>query len=108
MSDIDFDKKRGLACREDSMNLVIRFIQLQTFGTFVEDAVDEDKLVKILDEQPLMKREIQFHKELVHWLYNNAVPSTKALLELGSIAAEGNLSNLGISLDDEGNNESDE
>ena len=96
------EKRRAADAREQAVELVAQFIQLQAFTSLDDEDAGENELVKILDQHPLMQRELSFHGELVDWLRSNGSPAPKAILELCQLARDGDLSNLGIALDDEG------
>jgi len=75
-----------------------------TVMSFIEvsegDDLDEDDLVRLLDQHPLMKDDKQFQRELVLSLKRQRVPTESYVEELKALAENGGISNIGISLQD--------
>lgn len=75
-----------------------------TVMSFIEvsegEGLAEDELVRLLDQHPLMKDDKKFQRELVLSLKRQRVPAEDYLEELKALAANGGISNIGISLQD--------
>ncbi len=77
----------------------------QTVTTFVEfsegEGLEDHDLVMLLDRHPLVKAELSFHRKLSEILKAAPIPTATLLKEVRSLAAQGGVSNIGISLEEE-------
>jgi uncharacterized protein YjaG (DUF416 family) len=75
-----------------------------TVMSFVEvsegEGLDEDELVRLLDQHPLMKEDKAFQRDLVLALKRQRTPTEQFVERLQADAANEGVSNLGISLSD--------
>lgn len=101
---INQQKRRASLAREKAIEILSRFIQLQTYGVLDEEGVDEEsidetELVSLLDHHPLMKRELAFQKTLVQHLRASGSPTPKLIKELQKMSSDEDVSNLGIAIE---------
>lgn len=80
-----------------------------TVMSFIEfsegEDLDEDELVRLLDHHPLMKADKAFQRELVLSLKRQRTPMESFVADLQAQAADDGVSNLGIALDEGGEDE---
>lgn len=88
------EKRRAMPISEQSLERVAQFVE----DTQCE-GMDEDEVVRILDQSPLIKRELAFQKELVDALRKETAPSKLFVESIRILAQDDGVSNLGISLD---------
>lgn len=66
------------------------------------EGLDDDDLVGLLDRHELMQAELAYQQALVQMLRRRRTPDEDFVAELRELAANGGVSNLGISLDGAG------
>ncbi|OZB04772.1 MAG: hypothetical protein B7X58_14525 [Marinobacter sp. 34-60-7] len=75
-----------------------------TVTSFVEmsegEELDENELVRLFDQHPLLKDDKRFQRDLVLALKRQRTPTQEFIDEVRSGAANGGVSNLGIALDE--------
>jgi uncharacterized protein YjaG (DUF416 family) len=101
---INQERRRASLVREKAIEILSRFIQLQTYGVLVEDndevsGIDDNELVNVLDHHPLMKRELGFQRTLVQHLRASGSPSPKLMGVLRDMSRDDDVSNLGITIE---------
>ncbi|MBC7192410.1 YjaG family protein [Marinobacter sp.] len=72
---------------------VMNFIELSE-----GDGLDEDELVRLLEQHPLMKEDKLFQRDLVLALKKQRTPTGRFVEETRNMAANNGISNLGIEL----------
>ncbi len=96
LAQINPDKARGQEAAERSLQTVMTFLEMSQ-----GEGLPDHKLIKLFDNSPLMKRELEFQKDLVYRLRKQAFPSASFLAELCELATDEGVSNIGICLADE-------
>ena len=75
-----------------------------TVMNFVElsegEDLEEDELVRLLDQHPLMKEDKVFQRDLILALKRQRTPTSQFVERIHGDAANDGVSNLGISLSD--------
>ncbi|KEF32759.1 MAG: DUF416 family protein [Gammaproteobacteria bacterium] len=87
-------KHRATEAAQLATSTVMNFIELSE-----GEELSEDELVRLLDQHPLMKEDKMFQRDLVLSLKRQRAPTEVYIAELIEDAANGGVSNLGISLD---------
>ncbi|SFM49620.1 YjaG family protein [Marinobacter zhejiangensis] len=95
LSRLNPDRHRAGEAAQWATGTVMSFIEVSE-----GEGLDEDELVRLLDQHPLMKDDKQFQRELVLSLKRQRAPMDSYLDELKALAANDGVSNIGISLQD--------
>lgn len=95
LSRLNPDKHRAGEAAQWATGTVMSFIEVSE-----GEGVGEDELVRLLDHHPLMKDDKKFQRELVLSIKRQRVPTESYIDELKALAANGGVSNIGISLQD--------
>lgn len=88
-------KHRATEASQMATATVMNFIELSE-----GEGLDEDELVRLLEQHPLMKEDKVFQRELVLSFKRQRTPTAQFVDRVRSDAANGGVSNLGISLSD--------
>ena len=96
LSQVNIDKRRAVDAAQKAFNAVMEFVEM-TDG----EGLSDDDLVRMFNKNPLIKREKRFQEELVERLRKEHAPDTHFIAGLRSLAYDGGVSNIGISLSDE-------
>jgi uncharacterized protein YjaG (DUF416 family) len=86
-------KHRATDASRLAISTVVSFIELSEGGD-----LDDEELVRLLDHHPLMKEDKIFQRDLVLALKRQRTPTEQFVQALQTDAANGGVSNLGISL----------
>ncbi|MDX1457146.1 MAG: YjaG family protein [Marinobacter sp.] len=89
------DRHRASEAAHWAMETVMKFIEVSE-----GEGLDEDEVVRLLDQHPLMKADKAFQRDLVLALKRQRTPTETFIAELRDMAANDGVSNLGISLND--------
>ncbi len=89
------DNHRASEAAQWAMETVMNFIEVSE-----GDGLDDDELVRLLDQHALMKADKAFQRDLVLAVKRQRVPTVAFIAELRTLAANDGVSNLGISLQD--------
>jgi uncharacterized protein YjaG (DUF416 family) len=93
LSRLNPGKHRATDASQMATATVVNFIELSE-----GEDLDEDGLVRLLDQHPLMKDDKAFQRELVLDLKRQRTPTDQFVARLREEAANDGVSNLGISL----------
>ncbi len=93
LSRLNPGKHRATDASKMATATVMNFIELSEGGD-----LDQDELVRLLDQHPLMKADKTFQRELVLALKRQRTPTDQFVTRLREDAANEGVSNLGISL----------
>ena len=96
LSQVNIDKRRAVDAGQNAFDGVMEFVEM-TEG----EGLSDDDLVRVFNKSPLIKRERRFQEELVERLRKETAPDTHFIAGLRSLAYDGGVSNIGISLNDE-------
>ena len=88
-------KHRATEASQIATATVMNFIELSE-----GEDLDEDELVRLLEQHPLMKEEKIFQRDLVLELKRQRTPTSQFVERLRARAANDGVSNLGVSLGD--------
>jgi uncharacterized protein len=88
-------KHRATKASQMATATVMNFIELSE-----GEDLDEDELVRLLEQHPLMKEDKVFQRELVLEFKRQRTPTTQFVDRIRTDAANDGVSNLGISLSD--------
>ena len=88
-------KHRATDASQMATATVMNFIELSE-----GEELDEDELVRLLEQHPLMKEDKAFQRELVLALKRQRTPTSQFVERIREDAANEGVSNLGISLND--------
>ncbi|MBW0149492.1 YjaG family protein [Marinobacter arenosus] len=86
-------KHRATEASQMATGTVMNFVELSE-----GDELDEDELVRLLDQHPLMKEDKAFQRDIVLALKRQRTPTEQFIEKLRDDAANDGVSNLGISL----------
>jgi uncharacterized protein YjaG (DUF416 family) len=86
-------KHRASEAAQLATATVMNFIELSE-----GDGLDEDELVRLLEQHPLMKEDKLFQRDLVLALKKQRTPTGRFIEETRTMAANNGISNLGIEL----------
>ena len=86
-------KHRASEAAQLATATVINFIELSE-----GDGLDEDELVRLLEQHPLMKEDKLFQRDLVLALKKQRTPTGRFIEETRTMAANNGISNLGIEI----------
>ncbi|UDL03661.1 YjaG family protein [Marinobacter sp. CA1] len=89
------DRHRATEASQWATATVVDFVEVSD-----GEALDEDELVRLLDQHPLMKADKAFQRDLVLALKRQRTPLERFVDELRDMAANDGISNIGISLQD--------
>lgn len=95
LSQTESDKPRAALASAISLATVQGFVEM-TDG----QGLDDDALVKVLDESPYMQGELDFQFWLADTLRKQPAPDAQFLADLYADAANDGISNIGISLEE--------
>lgn len=87
------EKRRALDASQTALTTVLQFIDFSE-----GDDLSENELIKLYDTHPLVEREFSFQAELNDILRSASHPGDELIAELRSLAQDGDVSNIGISL----------
>ncbi|MDL0432543.1 YjaG family protein [Marinobacter sp. TBZ242] len=88
-------KHRATEASQMATATVVNFIELSE-----GEDLEEDELVRLLEQHPLMKEDKVFQRELVLALKRQRTPTSQFVERIRADAANDGVSNLGISLND--------
>ncbi|MDX1551283.1 MAG: YjaG family protein [Marinobacter sp.] len=88
-------KHRATDASQMATATVMNFIELSE-----GEDLDEDELVRLLEQHPLMKEDKVFQRELILALKRQRTPTSQFVERIREAAANEGVSNLGISLND--------
>ena len=86
-------KHRASEAAQLAIATVMNFIELSE-----GDGLDEDELVRLLEQHPLMKEDKLFQRDLVLALKKQRTPTGRFIEETRTMAANNGISNLGIEI----------
>ena len=86
-------KHRASEAAQLAIATVMNFIELSE-----GDGLDEDELVRLLEQHPLMKEDKLFQRDLVLALTKQRTPTGRFIEETRTMAANNGISNLGIEI----------
>ena len=86
-------KHRASEAAQLATATVMNFIELSE-----GDGLDEDELVRLLEQHPLMKEDKLFQRDLVLALKKQRTPTGRFIEETRTMAANNGISNLGIEI----------
>ncbi|PHQ23722.1 hypothetical protein CLH62_19855 [Marinobacter guineae] len=95
LSRLNPGKHRATDASQMATATVVNFIELSE-----GEDLDEDELVRLLDQHPLMKDDKAFQRELVLDLKRQRTPTDQFVARLREEAGNDGVSNLGISLNE--------